>query len=770
MLSNGVALSGSARVQATQFAPHAECRGGAPVGQVASLLISAAVSDVRLVCPLALLLVATSVAAQTVSTPTASIRAVTTAPRIDGRLDDAAWQVAPAVEGFRQREPEEGAEASESTRVHLVYDQTTLYIAAELSDGTPADIRASELRRDNTLESDDTFAVLIDSYHDHRNGFVFRVNPRGTRFDALVRNEARFYYADWDEQWTAAAAMTETGWTVELAIPFKTLRFTNAAEQVWGLNFERVIKRKNELVYWAGWGRNHAFQTVSQAGHLAGLKGIKQAERLRIRPYVVAGGERLDAVAAPAGTSLVSAVGIDDLKVAVTSTLTANLTIHPDFAQTEVDSQQVNLTRFSLFFPEKRQFFIEGADSLRMGVGLLHFGPPPLELFYSRNIGLSSTGTPVTVLLGGKLTGKVSGFDVGALNVQTDSHQVQTSPTGPTLLVDGENFTVARVRKEVLGRSYVGALATNRTGSGARNTVIGADARFSFLQNLNIMGLVARADDTRVGTPQWATQLGAEWRADRIEAGANFIDVDPRFNPGVGFVRIRERLFGTRGALKPRPGRWHVRQFEIAPQALWYLDDSGATRSRESLLTLAANFQSGDRIDIVPSTSYERVSRPFPIGPGVVVPIGEYWWNGLTISFRSYNGRKVSGGAVLTVGDFYDGTKQTLTLQADLRPGKTLSFNPTYQVNDVDIGAGAFRTHLAGLRTNVSFSTNVLTSAYLQYNSAGQLAATQVRFNYIFRTIDNLYVVFNDVRYTEGVFTGRSNRSLVTKVTYSLQR
>lgn len=674
------------------------------------------------------------------------------------------------MQGFRQREPEEGAEATEPTHVWVAYDQSTLYIAARLVDSAPLAVRATELRRDNPMESDDTFAILIDSYHDHRNAFAFRVNPRGTRYDALVRNESRFYYADWDEQWLAAATLTDTGWTAEIAIPFKTLRFTGSADQIWGLNFERIIKRKNELVYWSGWQRDFAFQTVSQAGHLTGLRDIKQAERFRIRPYVVAGVERLAAVPAPSGTRGIGDVGIDDLKVAVTSTLTADLAVNPDFAQTEVDSQQVNLTRFSLFFPEKRQFFIEGAESLRMGVGLLHFGPPPLELFYSRNIGLSAAGTPIPVRVGGKLTGKVSGFDVGALTARTGGSQVQMNPTGPVLDLAGEQFSVGRIRKEVLGRSYVGALVTNRAGNGARNTLVAADARLTFFQNLNVMGLVARADDSRQRRSQGAAQLGAEWRTDLIEAGANYIDVDPDFNPGIGFVRVRERLVGTRGAVKPRPGRWGVRQFEIAPQAVWYLDEAGRTRSRDANLTLAANFNSGDRVDVVPSTSAERVSRPFPIGPGVAVPVGEYQWNGATVSVRSYNGRKVSGGGALTVGDFYDGTKRTLMLSADVRPGRLFSVNPTYQLNDVDIRAGAFRTHLVGLRANLSFSTTLLTSAYLQYNSAGQLAATQIRLNYIFRTIDNLYVVFNDTRYTEGVFDGRSNRSLVTKLTYTLHR
>jgi hypothetical protein len=691
--------------------------------------------------------------------PEARALKITSPLRLDGRLDEGVWAKAAALTGFKQREPDEGADASEATTVRILYDEAHLYIGAVLDDRMPAAIRASELRRDNTLESDDTFSVLLDTYHDHRNAFVFRVNPRGTRFDALVRNESRFYYADWDEQWTAAAVLTDTGWSVEIAIPFKILRFTGASEQTWGLNFERVIKRTNETAYWAGWSRNYTFQTISQAGHLAGLVDIRQAERVRLRPYVLAGGEALDAVAAPAGARRITEVGIDDLKWQATSTLTADLAVNPDFAQTEVDAQQVNLTRFSLFFPEKRQFFIEGADSLRMGVGLLHFGPPPLELLYSRNIGLSAAGTPVAITAGGKLTGKAGGMDVGVLNAQT----------GDTARQAGENFTVGRVRKEVLGRSYVGGLVTNRQGGGQRNTVVAADARFTFFDHLNVMGLAARSDDR--GRPaQWATQLGAEWRDDFIEAGANYIDIDAGFNPGIGFVRVRERLTGVRASLKPRPRRWGVRQFAFTPSSVWYHDQAGNLRSRESSLSLSTTFNSGDRIDIVPASSYERVVRPFPIGPGTTVPVGEYDWNGVTATFAGYNGRKVSGNASVFLGHFYEGTRRTLTMAGDLRPNRRLSFNPSYQVNDVALRAGAFVTHLVGLRANLSFSTNLLTSVYAQYNSAGQLAATQVRVNYIFRTIDNVFVVFNETRYTDGVFDGRANRSLVLKATYSIHR
>ena len=713
----------------------------------------------RCVAALIVLLIIPTVATAQPAVASAQAAAIKSPPRIDGRLDDAAWQAAAAITGFKQREPDEGADASEGTTVRLLYDETNLYIGAELSDADAAGIRASELRRDNTLESDDSFAVLLDTYLDNRNAFVFRVNPRGTRFDALIRNESRFYYADWDEQWTAAAAMTDRGWSVEMVIPFKVLRFRSAATQTWGLNFERIIKRKNELAYWSGWGRNFTFQNVSQAGRLEGLAGIKQAERWRLRPYVLAGGEELAAVAAPSGARRITEIGIDDLKWQATSTLTADLAANPDFAQTEVDAQQVNLTRFSLFFPEKRQFFIEGADSLRMGVGLLHFGPPPLEIVYTRNIGLSSSGTPIAIPVGGKLTGKAGGFDIGVLNAQTADNGSQ----------QGENFSIARVRKEVLGRSYVGAIATNRQGNGSRNTLVGADARFTFFNYLNVMGLAVRAEDR--GRPgQWAKQAGAEWRDDRFELGANYIDIDPAFNAGIGYVRVRERMTGVRGSLKPRPGRWRVRQFEITPSSVWYHDAESILRSRESSLTLAAAFQTGDRIEIVPFDSYERIVRPFPIGSGVTLPPGEYDWRGVTTNIRTYNGRRASGNLSFSAGDFYDGNKNTVTASADLRPNRTFSFNPSYQVNDVRLSRGAFVTHLVGLRANVSFSTNLLTSAFVQYNSAGQLAAAQVRFNYIFRSIDNIYLVFNETRFTAGAFADRSNRSLVLKATYSLHR
>lgn len=611
--------------------------------------------------------------------PTSVAHRVARGPAIDGRLDDPAWTGAAAIGDFRQKEPVEGAAATEATRVRIVYDEANLYVGIELTDRDPSQIRASELRRDNTLESDDTFAILIDSYHDHRNAFLFRVNPRGTRYDGMIRNENRNSNNDWDEQWTAASVLTEQGWSAEIAIPFKILRFSGADEQRWGINFERVIKRKNEFAYWAGWDRNYAFHHVSQAGHLEGVSGIKQAERVRLRPYVVTGAEKLDAVAAPIGGRVVREIGIDDLKFAVTSNLTADLAVNPDFAQTEEDQQRVNLTRYSLFFPEKRQFFIEGSDSLRMGIGLLHFGPPPLELMYSRQIGLSDRGEPTSIIGGGKLTGKVGGFDLGVLDVQTDRYGAQP----------GQNFGAARLRKEVLGRSYIGAIVTNRVGGGRFNRVTGADARFVFKQHLTVAGLAARSFASNVRGPQWARQLGAEWVDGTLEAGANYLEIDPVFEPGVGYLRRHDRMIGTRVSVKPRPRGTLVRQFDFTPLAVFYHDQDGTLAQRDAKLTFGTSFQSGDRIEVAAESYTDRLRQRFAIGGGVVVPVGLYDWNNGRVVVRTFSGRKLVANATIDISDFYDGTKRSFDLGSDIRPNKNISLNVSYGRNSVDLPRAA---------------------------------------------------------------------------------
>ena len=692
---------------------------------------------------------------------------VSSAPVIDGVLDESFWPGIPEATGFRQREPMEGSAATEQTVIRIAYDDAMLYVAAELFDSEPSLIRATELRRDDTLDSDDRFGVILDTFHDHRNAFIFRVNPLGTQFDGTVRDERNRVRADWDEQWYAAARITETGWVVEMAIPFKILRFQGEeGEQEWGLNFERVIKRRNETAHWTGWSLDYEFTNVSQAGHLNGLAGITQAERIRVRPYLVSGVERLGAVASPTGTDGVLEVGIDDLKLALTSNLTADFTVNPDFAQTEVDQQRVNLTRFSLFFPEKRQFFIEGGDAMRAGINMLHFGPPPLELFYSRRIGLSG-GTPQPILGGGKLTGKVAGFDIGVLSVRTDD---VVGPLGSATITPGETFAVGRVRKEILGRSYIGGVVTDREGADSYNRVAAADANLVVADHLQIGAMLARSFDSSAGGDGWVKHAAAQWRDDFLQAGFTVLDISSDFDPGIGFVIRRERMMGGSFSLRPRPASERIRQLEISPSLVYFHDDQRELQTRRASVRLGGTLESGDAVRLDLRNRVDVLEGPFSISEGVTLAEGRYEWTSANLEVRTFNGRTVQATVSGEIGNFWSGTKRSFSLSASARPNANLSLQPSYRFNDVDLPEGSFSTHLVGLRTNFSVTGSFLTSTLLQYNSSGSLAAFQVRLNYIFRQIDNIYLVYNDTRFTDGVYDGLSNRSLVFKVTYSVHR
>jgi hypothetical protein len=693
-------------------------------------------------------------AAQNVRPTTSALR-VDTGVVIDGRLDEAAWEHAQAIIDFRQRDPREGEPATEPTIVKLLFDEEYLYVGARLRDSDPQQIRATELTRDGDFEGDDRFAVLLDTFGDDRNAVLFRVNPNGARFDAVVRSESRVD-TDWDEQWWAETTVDAQGWIVEMQIPFKILRFDPASGRDWGLDFERIIRRKNEATYWSNWDRNFEFTHVSQAGRLTGLERIRQGQRLRLRPYALAGVESLAASEPPRAAYALGDVGIDDLQFALASNLTTNVAVNPDFAQTEIDEQRVNLTRFSLFFPEKRQFFVQGADSLRMSPPL-DDDDDSLELFHSRRIGLSSNGTPIPLLVGGKLTGKVRGVDLGALGGRTGADEGEP----------GESFGVVRFRRELLSRSSVGAIATVRDGPGAARGTLGADARFVLARYLTVGAMAARADND-AGGAGWARYLAAAWQSDLFEADTSYLDVDPNFEPAVGFVRRRDRQTDVGLSLNPRPSSGPVRRFQVSPGLSINQDRSGDLVSRELDVRLGAEFQSGDEMDLSIEHAREDLVEPFEIADDVVLPIGRYEWNTTRFEVESFEGRALSGSVSVEVGGFYNGTRRTVESSATLRAGRHLRLSPDYEMNDVTVTEGAFTTHLVGLRSDMGISRDAVASLFFQYNSEGRLAALQVRFNYMLRNIDNLYIVYNDTRATGGPYSGRSNRSLVAKMTYSL--
>ncbi len=677
-------------------------------------------------------------------------------PHIDGRLDDPVWLTAAPITDFRQREPQEGSVASEATEVRILYDDAHLYVAANLHDSRPEDILATTLKHDGRLDEDDSFALLLDTYHDHRNAFLFRVNPNGARLDAIIRNESTIDH-DWDEQWTAAASVDAHGWTVEIAIPFSTLRFPRDP-QTWGVNFERIIRRKNEETSWTNWSRDFRFEHVSQAGVLEGLEGISQRGRVRLRPYVTSGLESLRAENDPRGVRALRGIGLDDVKVAVTPNLTADFAVNPDFAQTEMDEQRVNLTRFSLFFPEKRQFFIEGAESLRMGAREGEWDDKALELFHSRRIGLSQKGQPLPLIAGGKLTGKVRGFELGVLGARV----------GGDRGVAAESFGVARFRRELLGRSYVGAIATTRNDGGPAATTFGADARFVLKQHLEVTALAARARE-RAGEPQWARQLAVRWDDDLLDIGFDHLAIDPQFRPALGYVRRSDRRTEAAIAFSPRPRSGPVRQLEFSPGLLVHHDARGALLTAELSVSAEANFQSGDELEVSLERTREVLPDPFEIDGGVVLGAARYEWQTTEVTLRSSDARRVGGGVSVERGGFYNGRRREVELSLALRLGRWLRLAPEYEMNDVDLPEGAFTTHLGSIRADIAFGLNWSTSTFVQYNTEGRLSSIQTRLDRAFRDVDHFYVVFNQTRFTGGPFAGETNRSLLAKLTYSIR-
>ena len=524
---------------------------------------------------------------------------------VDGILDEPAWAEARGSQEFIQKDPQEGQPATERTEFRIVYTATTLYIGVTCYDATPQGIVAAERRRDNTLESDDTISVVLDTFHDHRNAFLFRTNPLGTQYDALVTNEGNSLNESWDEQWNVVSQITPEGWTAEFAIPFKSLRLSEENGQGWGLDLERVIRRKNEAVYWNGYRRGFLLQHVSQAGHLEGIENIESGLRLRVKPYVLGGASRFSDPSRSV-TRNTSDIGLEVLKYRITPSLTADVTVNTDFAQTEVDDQQVNLGRFSLFFPEKREFFQEGAGTYEMGG--TQSGPfrTNLRIFHSRTIGLSPRRQIVPITAGGRVTGRVGEFTVGLLNVQTEERAEQFDDQTGELVerrIPASNYSVVRIKRDILERSSVGGFVLSRAvaGSSDYNRVYGVDANFAFFRHFTIGGLVGRSSSPGITRDNWVTSGGMGWDGDSLYLGTSWMVVDPEFRNDMGFVPRRDlRQFAPVVSIRPRVNSSLVRQLVFAIRSNYSYNQKNVLETKQNSYEFEIHFQDGGVFGWVP--------------------------------------------------------------------------------------------------------------------------------------------------------------------------
>ena len=686
------------------------------------------------------------------------------APVMDGIVDDSAWAVADVASDFLQREPQEGLAASERTEVRILYDDENLYIGVIAYDRSPSSVLASEMRRDalgsRFSGSDDTFSVVLDTFNDGRSAFLFTVNALGTRYDATIRNESQIN-SDWDEAWEAAAQITARGWEAEMVIPLGILRFSSGMSD-WGVDFERQIRHKNEQVAWSNYRRDFRFIAVSQAGDLRGFENLSVTQRFRLRPYFLGGATSL--FEDPGRTNdFNDQFGIDDLKIQVTSNLTADLTYNTDFAQVEVDQQRVNLTRFSLFFPEKRDFFLEGANNFsfgqqRGGFGG-GFGSPTLRLFHSRNIGLSDGGEPTPIDFGFKMTGKLGSGNIGLLNVQTSE-----SEFGP-----GRNYSALRWRQDILERSSIGALVTNVAGpDGATNTVIGANANFTFFDNLNISAFGARATDDELEEGKFSGQFRVGWNSDLWGASVDILRVDPGFQSDLGFV-LRDDVVSRnyRASWGPRPNvPWMRRVFADVSVSTFH-DTTGTLVSRRGDVSAWLELESGDSFSVGYASEFELLDFPFEIHPDVTIPPGEYSFDSIEAFFFTFSGRRVSGSFSTTFGEFYDGTIVSLSPRVTFRFNEKFRLAPSFSYNKIDLPGGSFTTNVFSSRANYSFSDRWLTDALVQHNNVSNDLSIFARLRYIYRIGDDIYLFYRQAGQYDGLRFGRHNRSLTLKVTRS---
>ncbi len=659
--------------------------------------------------------------------PSATAVRTSTPIRVDGVLDEEAWRQARPIGRLIQAEPDEGTDASEETEVRVLFTDAALYFGIICRDRTPSQIVSTNLTRDADLEPDDSILIALDPFFDHRNGFFFQVNPSGARADGQIANNSEHVSLDWDGIWEARARITEEGWVAEIAIPFKTLRF-KPGQTTWGLNVERRIKRRNETDRWAAARRDVWTANLSQAGRLEGLEGIHQGRGLDIRPYVSGGEENSHGK---------FAAGIDVFKN-LTPNMNASVTVNTDFAETEVDARQINLTRFPLFFPEKRAFFLEGAGVFDVAAT----NSETILPFFSRRIGLLE-GREVPILAGMKIVGRQSDYNIGILDVQTRALDDNRATA--------QNLLAARVSRNVLRESWVGAIVTrgNPEGTGS-NTLVGLDARFATStfrgdKNLSSSFFLLRTDDQATGTSDYSFGGNVDYPNDLWDCSFGWRQIGDNFRPALGFVpRAGIRKVSPGASFMPRPRRWGIRQLLFELQPVWVSDLHNVVQSWDVFSApVNIEMESGDRFEFNYMPQYERLTEPFPISDGVTIPIGSYRMTRWGVQVETADKRPWVVETQYNWGEFYSGTRREMQVELTIKPSTHVAGAIGIERNDITLREGSFRTQVVTVRGDYNFSADVSWANLVQYDNESRIFGVQSRFRWILRPGNDLFIVLN---------------------------
>ncbi len=715
-------------------------------------------------------------------------------PRIDGRLDEEVWLRAAVIDEFVQQEPAEGEPATERTVVRLLYDAEALYLGVEAYDSEPDGVIATEMRRDSLrLLDEDNFQVILDTFQDRRSGYMFVTSPLGAKLEQQVAEEGEGGWRgrnsnniniNWDGVWDVVSRRTADGWVAEIAIPMVTLRFPRTAEQVWGVNFMRNIRRKNEQVFWAPISKEYTLTRVSLAGTMTGIGAVNRGLDLRMTPYMLAGGRQDRAAGTVAGGGLDGSGFNDyglDVKYGVASGLNLDLTLNTDFAQVEVDEQQVNLTRFPLFFPEKRDFFLENAGMFNVGAPGSGFGRVA-DLFFTRRIGLSAGGQPTPIIGGARLTGKVNRHNVAAMNITTGSFGNA-----------GDNFFVGRYSRDILARSKVGGIVIDKQAVGSvfapdtggishYNRTFAADTTLAVHRNLTMTGFVAKTQTPGLTTGDMASYARATWLSPAFHVYTEFADLQENFNPEVGFVpRLGIRTSKFHGEWNPRPGRFNIRMFDPMWNITYTTDQHNRLLTRRIHNMIGTYFEDGSSVMFYFNDHFEQLDIPFPIrNTDVTVPAGTYRFGEWVFSYQSDPSRRLYTRTRYSPQTFFDGTRTDIQATVGLRATSRISAETIFNRSDVDLPWGEFVADLASLRLDLTLSPTVTLRSLSQWNSLTGELSNSIRFNWIYSPGSDIYIAYDEMRLDDLFYLNphvrRSpwgdvrNRQIAVKMTYLLSR
>jgi hypothetical protein len=714
---------------------------------------------------------------------------VETPPMMDGLVREPVWQVIEPADGFIQQEPNEGSVATEQTEVRFAYDDRNLYIGIICFDSQPEHIVVTQNRRDGSLTDTDSIQILLDTFHDGQNAFVFGTSPTGIEYDGQVskagqgdagtfgqtsgrgqtgtgqggaqRAGAAAFNGNWDGVWSVRAQITERGWEAEMVIPFRTLRYIPGTNRVWGLQIMRNLRRHNEQSFWTPISRAFDLLQVDVAGELEGLD-LEIHRNLQLIPYVL-GGLDQDYTRSVDQTKLARHAGLD-AKYSLTPSLTLDATFNTDFAQVEVDEQQVNLTRFDLFFPEKRPFFLENA-------GIFDFGAArETEIFFSRRIGIDDSGVEIPIDAGARISGHAGHYELGFLNMKT--REVRD-------VAPANDFAVARVKRQLPNRSSIGLIAVNRQSLShfdskrPFNRTFGADANVGLGRYTNWQNYYARTQSPGLTGAAHAGLSSFRYDNSHHQVTLSYREVGPDFNPEVGYLQranYRRPGFGYRRTFYPEGkvrsiyphfqwNRWYTLGTNDLESAYWHND-------------YGMNWQGGESISLQLNRSFERLDKPFEVFPGIKIAPGRYGFSQVDFSASTNQSATRFANGAITAGNFYSGTLRTLSLSGGVRKGANLTWSGSYTRNVVNLREGDFTTDLVGFRFNWSFTSKSYLQTFTQYNSRINQVGTNIRFALLSTSSNGLFVVYNTRAVTMDYVDPHNqeritlSRALLVKFTY----